>query len=235
MKKTIKGIILAGGKGTRMRPHTETIPKPMLEVAGKPILHWLVDQLAKAGVRDIVLMENYLSHVVRDYFADKTDFDASITHLMDAQPNFGTADLVKRAVLYGDTSTDDVIIMAADTLIDVDYRQVMKYHAEKGGLVTVIGKREKLPHGMFVANVDGRITEVSEKPTVIISTATMIVNKEVFDSIDIHGDFFLNITPYIEKAGYLYEVDYERAMHVSEKRDDLLLVNERWSERMGVK
>ncbi len=229
----MKAIILAGGEGIRMRPYTENTPKPMLDVAGRPILRWLVDQLGSAGVREVVVIENYLSHVVRDYFDTATDLNTNIVHLVDRQPSRDTADLVKEAASVGNIAAEDFIIMAGDTLIDNDYKTLLDYHQSKGGLVTVVARQEKLPHGIFTCDSDNKIVDVKEKPAVIIPTATMVVNKSVIEGIDKRGDFFFNIVPYIESAGHIFEVEPHKVLHISEMRDDLARANVQWAELMG--
>ena len=225
----MKGIILAGGKGVRMHPYTEAVPKPMLEVAGKPILYWLVMQLKAAGIKEVVLMEGYLAHIIREYFDTSDDWGVKITHIIDKHPNQGMAELVKLAAASPNGEiTDDALIMAGDTLIGVDYKELINFHKSKGAGVTVVGRRERLSHGIFTLNSNAQVTSVEEKPSVIMPTASMLVSRDILRNIDEKGDFFLNVAPYIEKDGYLFEVDADEVIHVSERRDDLAVANIRW-------
>ncbi len=224
----MNAIILVGGEGVRLRPYTENTPKPMLKVGGKPIIHWLVQQLDKAGVNEIVLMENYLSHIIKEYFDSSVDIHANIIHLTDKHSHRGTSDLIKDASKSLSHHGEDIIIMAGDTLIDMDYSDFTNYHTDGGALITIAARREKLPHGIFECNDDNKVIHVREKPSVIIPTATMIINSSVVKNVDKNGDFFFNIVPYIESSGAIFEVDAERVIHISERRDDLLLANERW-------
>ncbi len=226
----MNGIILAGGEGQRLRPYTETIPKPMLEISGKPLLYWLIDQLARAGVKEVVLMENYLSGSIQEYF-DKANngFDIRIIHALDMQPNKGTSELVKMASnLFTDT-TGDTFIMAGDTLIDVDLEEVGAYHQTKDTLVTVIGRKEKLQHGVLECDSEDKIVDVQEKPEVMIPTATMLLKRQVLDSVNETGDFFLNVASFMEESGCVFEVAPDKVIHVSEYRDDLVRANDVWT------
>lgn len=228
----MNGIILAGGEGVRLRPYTIDTPKPMLEVSGKPILHWLTRQLGHAGVKEVVLMENYLSESIQEYFNNpdnQPNSDMNIIHALDKQPNNGTAELVKAASGLFSNIECDTFLMAGDTLIDLDLKDMAAHHIAKQALITIAVRRERLAHGIFESDDENKITDTQEKPEVIIPTATMLIKREVIDNVDINGDFFLNIVPAIEEGGYVFEVSPDQVIHISERRDDLLKANDLWS------
>jgi dTDP-glucose pyrophosphorylase len=155
-------VIMAGGKGTRLRPHTEHLPKPMVRVAGRPILERLVLHLVGHGIQHIYLSVNYLSNVVEEHFGDGSAFGCAITYLREECP-LGTGGPL--ALVPGDVA-DPLLVMNGDLVTQVDVGRFLDFHRD-GGYVASMGLHAhavELSYG--VAEVSGtRLVGLREKPT----------------------------------------------------------------------
>ena len=120
-------VIMAGGQGIRLRPLTESLPKPMLKVAGRPILERLILHLVGSGIRRVFISVNYLGHVIEDHFGDGSDFGCRIEYLREAEP-LGTAGSLSLLP----TPTDPVLVMNGDLVTSADVGHLLDFH-EAGG------------------------------------------------------------------------------------------------------
>jgi len=157
-----RAVIMAGGKGTRLRPYTEHVPKPMVKVAGRPMLERLVLHLVGSGVREIFLSVNYLSNVVEDHFGDGSDFGCSITYLREERPlgSGGALSLVPKGL------TDPLLVMNGDLVTQIDIGRFLDFHTcgQFAATMGLHGHAVELPYG--VADVDGtKLIGLREKPT----------------------------------------------------------------------
>lgn len=165
-------ILMAGGKGVRLRPITETIPKPMIRVAGRPILERLVLHLVSHGIRRIFIAVNYLAHIIEDYFGDGDRLGCKIEYLRERTPlgTGGALGLLPRRPQF------PILVMNGDLVTDVDLGELLEFH-DSGGYAMTIGLRPhalEVPYG--VATVRGnRLTALTEKPRI-----EMLVNAGVY-------------------------------------------------------
>ncbi len=152
---------MAGGLGTRLRPLTEDIPKPMLEVGGRPLLEHVLDQVREAGLSRVLMAVNYRAEVIEEHFGDGSEFGVDIGYLREDRP-LGSAGALR---LAGAELDRPFVVMNADLLTNVNLGALMRFHHEEGNVVTV-GVRQyvlELPYG--VVELDGtRVTGLSEKP-----------------------------------------------------------------------
>jgi NDP-mannose synthase len=160
----MRAVILAGGLGTRLRPYTTIIPKPLVPVGDRPILEHIIDQLASAGVRDIDLCVNYLGELIETYFARTTHLPSGVDlrwHWED-EP-LGTAGALKCVPDLDDT----FIAMNGDVLTSLDYRALVDFHqaAEADLTIAMKEKTVKVDLGV-IESVDGVVTGYVEKPTI---------------------------------------------------------------------
>lgn len=155
-------VVMAGGRGERLRPLTDTVPKPMIKVAGRPILERLVLHLVGFGVRRIFLSVNYMADAVEGHFGNGASFGCAIEYLREKAP-LGTGGALS---LLPEPPTDPVLVLNGDLLTQVDVSDMLAFHAH-GGYLATVGIREyshTVPLG--VVDVDGdRIVQVREKPT----------------------------------------------------------------------
>ena len=172
LERTNIAVLLAGGRGTRLYPLTENVPKPMLTVAGRPILERLVLHLMSHGFNEIYIAVNYLADVIIDYFGDGSRLGCSIGYLREKQP-LGTAGALS---LLPGAVTETALVINGDLVTQCDLGRLIDYH-DRGGFVTTVGLRPHsitIPYG--VAHVeDGKLIELREKPT-----ERMLINAGVY-------------------------------------------------------
>jgi dTDP-glucose pyrophosphorylase len=154
-------VLMAGGQGTRLRPLTDDIPKPMLAVGGRPLLEHVLDQVRDAGLSRVLMAVNYRAEVIEAHFGDGSEFGVDIGYLREDRP-LGSAGALR---LAGAELDRPFVVMNADLLTNVNLGALMRFHHEEGNVVTV-GVRQyvlELPYG--VVELDGtRVTGLSEKP-----------------------------------------------------------------------
>lgn len=120
--KEMKVVIMAGGKGTRIASVKSDVPKPMIPIAGKPILEWQMENLKACGLTDITLVIGYLGHVIKDYFGDGSKFGVKIDYFVEDTP-LGTA-----GALFKMNLTEDFLLMCGDVIVDVDFNRFIDFH-----------------------------------------------------------------------------------------------------------
>ena len=155
-------VIMAGGEGARLRPMTASVPKPMLEVAGRPLIETMVTQLVAQGIRRILISVRYLAQQVEDHFGAGEQFGCRIDFLCEKEP-LGTAGALR---LLPETPTDPLLVINGDLLTEVRFDTVVDYHVQNGFAATV-GIREfkyQVPHGVVQID-DHRVVSIDEKPT----------------------------------------------------------------------
>ena len=161
-KKPNKVIIMAGGKGIRLRPYTETCPKPMLPIGGKPILEILLKQCKASGFSNFLFSVNYLKEHIIDYFQDGSKWGVSIDYLVEDKP-LGTAGSLK---LISDTTKDPFLVLNGDVLTHFNLNQLLSFHKQNKADSTM-SVRENIttvPFGVVKTNgVD--LISFEEKPS----------------------------------------------------------------------
>jgi len=154
-------IILAGGKGTRLKPYTISLPKPLVPVGEKPILEIIIRQLKSNGFFKIVLAVGHLSELIQSYFGDGSKYGISIEYSKEEKP-LGTAGPLR---LIKDLDKD-FLVMNSDDLTDFDYKKFFNFHKKNNALVTIASysKKIKIDLGVLKSNKDNQLTEYIEKP-----------------------------------------------------------------------
>jgi len=152
----MKAVILAGGLGTRLRPLTYSIPKPLLPVGEKPILEIIVNRLKWFGIRQIILAVGYRRELIEVYFGDGSKFDVEIQYLREEQPlgTAGSLALVRENRLIEDHET--FLVMNGDILTKLDFEALRRYH-QAGGFELSVATRcfeYQLPYGVLVTEAD---------------------------------------------------------------------------------
>ena len=198
----MKAMILAAGKGTRVRPLTYDLPKPMIPILGKPVMAYLVEHLHKHGVTEIMVNVSYLHEKIEEYFGEGHQFDVQIGYSFEGYTNdegevvpepLGSAGGMKKIQQFGGFFDDTTIVLCGDALIDLDIGSALFEHRRKGALASVITKEvpwDKVEsYGVVVADANGRITQFQEKPrqseakSNFVSTGIYIFEPEVIDLI----------------------------------------------------
>jgi len=195
----MKAIVLAGGLGTRLRPLTFAIPKPLVPVGEKPILEILIEHLTAHGVTDIYLAVGYRAELIETFFQNGARFGVNI-HYSREEMRLGTAGPVRLARDQFGIS-EPVMVMNADIITEINFSDMLKWHQDKGAAITV-GIRQfdqMVPFG--VVETDGeRITRIVERPTHThqINCGIYTVSPEVIDLIPPGEEVYM--PDFIDKA-----------------------------------
>ena len=213
----MKVIIPLAGKGTRLRPHTHITPKPMLKVAGKPVMSYILDDLKKLGnVHQIIYITGHLKEKVEEFARASTDIDSLF---IEQKVQDGTAGAVALARDYVD---EPVLIIFVDTIFDADLAVVKTTTAD--GIIWVKEVEDYQRFGVVVTDKDGNMTQIIEKPTTPISRRANIGLyyirnwKLLFEGIDHvlkspknQGEYFLTdaFQYMIEKGAKIRVIDVE--------------------------
>ncbi|HND68399.1 MAG TPA: NDP-sugar synthase, partial [Candidatus Obscuribacter sp.] len=180
----MKAVIMAGGSGTRLRPLTCNLPKPMVPVAGKPMAEHIVNLLKEHGFDDIVFTLHYLPDAIRDHFGDGSEFGVKISYSVEEGKPLGTAGCVKAIQDHLDST---FIVISGDSLTDMDLGKALAFHKEKKSKATLILKRVENPldYGVVITDNEGRIQRFVEKPGAseifsdTVNTGTYILEPEM--------------------------------------------------------
>ncbi len=160
-------VVMAGGRGERLRPLTDAIPKPMIKVAGRPILERIVLHLIGFGIRRIFLAVNHLSQIIEQHFADGSRFGCHIEYLRETQP-LGTGGALS---LLAQRPEHPLLVLNGDLVTEFDVGRMIAFHAQ-GQYVATMGVHEyaqSIPFGVLDV-AEGRILGIREKPTMTYPT-----------------------------------------------------------------
>jgi mannose-1-phosphate guanylyltransferase len=210
----MKAMILAAGKGTRVRPITYTTPKPMIPILQKPVMEFLVELLRQHGFNQIMVNVSHLANEIENYFRDGQRFGVEIGYSFEGRivdgelvgEALGSAGGMKRIQDFNPFFDDTFVVLCGDALIDLDLTEAVKWHKEKGSIATIVMKsvpREEVSsYGVIVTDETGRVQQFQEKPSVEeaistnINTGIYIFEPEVLNYIpsgkeyDIGGELF---------------------------------------------
>lgn len=160
--KPNKVILMVGGLGTRLRPLTNDVPKPMLDVGNKPILHTIVENFAKYGYTDIIMCVNYKSEIIKEYFGNGDKFGVKIEYVLESQ-RMGTAGALS---LLKERPKDDFFVMNGDLLTNVNFEYLHEYHKDSNALASICIRKYEMQVPYGVVNVRAnKVTSIEEKPT----------------------------------------------------------------------
>lgn len=181
-------VIMAGGKGVRLRPITRNLPKPLVQVAGRPILERLVLHLVSHGVRKIYLSINYLGSMIQEHFQDGSRFGCSIEYLVEDR-ELGTGGAL---ALLPERPALPLLVMNGDLLTQADIGRLLDFHQgqEVKATLAVTGYRHVVPYG--VADVkDGRLERLVEKPSLDfqVNSGIYVLDPSLIDMIEPGVDY----------------------------------------------
>lgn len=182
----MRAIILAGGKGTRLRPYTTLIPKPLVPLGGKySILEIVIMQLARSGFTHITLAVNHLSQLIMAYFGDGARLGVKLDYSLEE----GELSTIGPLTLIKDLP-DNFLVMNGDILCDLDYRAFFEAHVAAGSLVSVSAYRRqvKIDFGVLRYDADGRLQAFQEKPSFDfdVSMGIYCIHRSVIEALP-HG------------------------------------------------
>ncbi|QGN56649.1 nucleotidyltransferase family protein [Nostocoides sp. HKS02] len=162
-------VIMAGGKGTRLGALTRDTPKPLMKVAGRSIIEWIVLNLVGDGIHDIYVSVNHLAEQIEEHLGDGSRLGCTVTYLREdpAKP-LGTAGSLTILRELRPDLTDPVVVMNGDLMVEFDTGQLLDYHASSGAQITMAVRsyQHEVPFGVIERDEVGLVTAVTEKPTV---------------------------------------------------------------------
>lgn len=210
----MKAMILAAGKGTRVRPLTYELPKPMIPIMGKPVMEYLVELLARHGVSQIMVNLSHQPQRIEQYFGDGHRFGVEVGYSFEGYIQndeivpfaLGSAGGMRKIHDFGGFFDETTVVLCGDAIIDLDITAAVAEHKRRGAMVSLVAKQvpwnEVSSYGVVVADQDGRITSFQEKPAVeeaksnLINTGIYIFEPEALSLIpsncvfDIGSDLF---------------------------------------------
>jgi D,D-heptose 1,7-bisphosphate phosphatase len=174
----MKAVILAGGKGTRLGTLTREVPKPMITVGDRPVLHHQVDLAVRFGIREIIILVNYLKEPIVEYFGDGSAFGAEITYHEELQP-LGTVGGITE---IADRLTGDFLLFYGDVMADMDLSRLIAFHTEKKSLCTLVLHPNDHPFDSDLVETDagGRVVAFHPKPHAPEAWLPNLVNAGVY-------------------------------------------------------
>jgi len=154
-------IILAGGRGSRLNPYTQILPKPLFPIGDRPIAAILVQQLKSAGFDEIIMCLGYLADLIRVYFQDGSQFGVPIRYFVETKP-LGTAGPLRKV----NDLKDNFLVVNGDELTTLDFQALYEHHLAKKADMTVAVQKKTVSTSVGILEIkDGQVAAYSEKPT----------------------------------------------------------------------
>ncbi len=220
-------VIMAGGKGTRMAPFTDVLPKALIPIKDRTILEWIIDEFVSCGAREIYLILNYKGEVIRSYM-ESLDRDYEV-HYVKEQEYFGTAGGLK---LIEDRMDKAFLVSNCDIIVRADYANVHHFHADARSALTVLSSIQHhiIPYGVVEFENGGTVTKITEKPehTFTVNTGVYCLDPAcfryfpkdgLFDMTDLISALIVNgrkVTTYPVNEGDFIDIgqweEYRRAV-----------------------
>lgn len=201
----IKVMIMAAGEGTRLRPLTYMVPKPLNPILNKPLMAYTLESLSRQGVREVMVNISYLPDMIKDYFGTGEKFGLTIHYSFEKEV-LGTAGGVKKVQ---DFFNDTFLILSGDGLSAIDLKETVMYHKEKRALGTMVlsNKDMRYEYGVILTGKNGRIKKFVEKPkwsdvfSSAVNTGVYVFEPEIFKHIpkDTFYDFGCQVWPELLK------------------------------------
>ncbi|HBK68857.1 MAG TPA: nucleotidyltransferase, partial [Firmicutes bacterium] len=203
----MKAIVMAGGKGTRLRPLTCKLPKPMVPIAGRPMMEYIIELLKRYNFTEIGVTLFYLPEIISNYFGDGKDYGVSLQYFIEETP-LGTAGSVKNAENFLDQT---FLVISGDALTDINLHEVLAFHRTRQALVTIVLTKVNNPldYGVVITDVEGKIKRFLEKPgwgevfSDTVNTGIYVIEPEVFQYYEKNKavDFSKDLFPRLLEAG----------------------------------
>ena len=181
----VRVVILAGGKGTRLRPYTTVLPKPLVPIGETPILEVILRQLKHHGFRRVTLSVNHLAHLIRSFFGDGSALGLDIEYCIETEP-LGTAGSL--SLVEG--LTDPFLVMNGDLLTTLDYAEMVRFHRRSGNFATIgaFPRDVAVDFGVLDLDAGGALVQYHEKPTLafLVSMGVNVLSRDAAAFIEPH-------------------------------------------------
>jgi len=199
----VKAVILAGGKGTRLRPYTTVLPKPLMPIGERPILEILIRQMSAKGFKDIIVTTGYLAELIMTFLGDGSKFGVKIKYSKEAKP-LGTAGGLG---FIKDDLSGDFLMVNGDLLTTLNFADLVDYHRKNQAVATIALKKRQIHIDFGVIELEGSTNNIkgyAEKPTMesFVSMGVYVLNTDVLKYIKPDEYlYFLNLIQILMAAG----------------------------------
>ena len=220
----MKALILAAGRGTRVRPLTDTLPKPMIPIINKPVMEFLVEHLRRFGVHQIMVNTSYMAPQIENHFGDGRRFGVQMAYSFEGRERdgklldepIGSAGAIKKIHNHSGFFDETFLVLCGDAIIDLDLDELLQFHRQKKALATLALREvplEEVSHyGVVVRDNEGKVTEFQEKPAQaqarsrMINTGIYIFEPQVLNMIPTQGPYDIGsqLFPELTRQGTLY-------------------------------
>jgi NDP-sugar pyrophosphorylase family protein len=205
-----RAIILAGGKGTRLKPYTMTLPKPLVPLGERPILEIIILQLKKSGFNHITITVNHMAEIIKAFFGDGSKWNILIDYTFETKPlsTMGPLTLVENL-------PENFLVMNGDVLTDLNFASFYDNHVQNNSIYTICAHRrkEKIDYGLLHCDGNNFLTQFEEKPDYdfLVSTGVYMLNRSVVQHIPENTFFGFDHLMYrlleIKNPAKVYEYD----------------------------
>lgn len=224
-------IIMAGGMGTRLRPYTETCPKPMLTIRGKPLLHHIIDKAKMEGFSNFIITTHYLSHMIEDYFGNGAEFGVNISYTHEHEP-LGTAGALS---LITEKLDEPFIVTNGDLVTDIGFSDILLFHKKNAGIATMATRPYQISHPYGVVEINGsEVISFQEKPVYhsMINAAVYVLEPDALDLLPIgeHCDMPTLLEKHKAEGKIISAYPIHESWIDVGRAEDLLAVRERDNE-----
>lgn len=188
-------VIMAGGEGTRLRPLTNIIPKPLIPIDNKTIVEDIMDKFIDVGCKDFIFSVNYKAEKIKDYFEKLPNKNFTVDYIQEDKP-LGTAGSL---YLLKDKLKTTFFVSNCDILVDVNLEDLLNYHKQNKNIITVVSvlKNYSIPYGTIETSKNGQLVSLNEKPNILyqINSGLYILEPKIFDFLP--ENQFMHITDLI--------------------------------------
>ncbi|HEU5316977.1 MAG TPA: nucleotidyltransferase family protein [Chloroflexota bacterium] len=229
----LQAIILAGGKGERLRPYTEDRPKPMVLILEKPILEYQVRWLASQGIKRIVISCGYLHDVIENYFEHGEKFGVEIRYAVEDEP-LGRGGGIKLAWNELAPSDAPVIATNGDIVTSFDLAAMLKSHQQHGAMVTDLVVPYVSQYGIVDITDDGRVTGFRSEPRLPywVNAGVYVMEQAVRELLPDKGDHEQHTFPKLAEDGKLLAFKSERFWRAVDTVKDLTVVKDHFTKQL---
>ncbi len=188
-------VIMAGGKGTRLLPLTNVIPKPLIPISDKTIIEEIMNKFLESGCDRFYISVNYMMETIKEYFNKKKDWNVEFIQEKKPLGTGGSLYLLKNKI------DSTFFVTNCDTLVDIDLSSLLDYHRSSGNIITTVAalKTIKIPYGTLETKDNGIVDKVTEKPNLVlqINSGFYVLEPEVLNYIE--DEVFLNLPELIQR------------------------------------
>jgi len=213
----MKGLILAGGRGKRLRPITDSVPKPLILINNRPLIHWSINYLKKFGINDIIICSGYRSKQIEKFLKGKNDFGCKIEFSVEKSP-LGTGGSIKKAIKKIDD--DSFIVINGDVITNIDLRKIKK----KPNTIAAIELRTKFGTMDIKNNKILRFNEKSNVKDVWMNPGIYHLNKNIHNLLPSKGSLEADVFPILAKNNLLHTIKFKNVLwHSIDSHKDIEL------------